>query len=471
MTSFETTTELLPHQRDAVAKILPSRVGALFMDMGTGKSRTAIELARIRAAKIDRVVWCCPYSLRETVRRQIMEHTDCEDIYIFGDKTNEQSVDTSARWVVVGLESIGGSDRAALTLNSIITDSSMVIVDESQLIKGHRSKRTERVTAYSKRARYRLILTGTPITQGVQDLYAQMRFLSPKILGYNSWYTFAANHIEYDEERTGRIKAVHNTDVIAAKIKPYVYQVRKDECLTLPDKMYYKEYAELTLEQREAYDAVKDEFFAAASEYEFGGEPIPAYLIFQMFSKLQSVVCGFVREGDKQRFFEHRRVEALQSVISRIPDNEKVIIWAKYLHCTDEIVEALGRDNCAIFTGAIDAKQRDIELADFRAYKRFFVATQSCGGQGLTLNEANHVIFYADSFKYAERLQAEDRCHRIGQTKAVTYISLYSDGGIDDLISRNLTRKGNIVAAFREDVQKIRGAGMRDKLRKLVAAL
>lgn len=471
MTQFEVKTDLLPHQRDAVAKVLPSRVGALFMDMGTGKSRTAIELAHIRAAKIDRIVWCCPYSLRETVRRQIMEHTDCKDVYIFDDKTNEETADRAARWVVVGLESVGSSDRAALTLNSIITDSTMVIVDESQLIKGHRSKRTERVTAYSKRARYRLILTGTPITQGVQDLYAQMRFLSPKILGYNSWYTFAANHIEYDEDRPGRIKSVHNTDFIAAKIKPYVYQVRKDECLTLPDKLYYREYAELTLEQREAYEAVKDEFFTAATEYEVDGEPVPAYLIFQMFSKLQSIVCGFVREGDKRRFFEHRRVEALESVISRMPPEEKVIIWAKYLYCADEIVKALGRDNCAVFTGAVDAKQRDAELADFRAHKRFFVATQSCGGQGLTLNEACHVIFYADSFKYAERLQAEDRCHRIGQTKPVVYISLYSDGGIDDLISRNLSRKGNVVAAFREDVQRIRGKGMRDKLRKLMAAL
>jgi len=88
MRPFETTTSLLPHQVAAVDKIRPTRVGGLFMDMGTGKSRTAIELAKIRARKIDKVIWFCPVSLKDTVKHEIVKHTNCRDIYVFDDKTN-----------------------------------------------------------------------------------------------------------------------------------------------------------------------------------------------------------------------------------------------------------------------------------------------------------------------------------------------------------------------------------------------
>jgi len=177
-------TELMPHQATAVVKVLHSRIGALFMEMGTGKSRTAIELVARRLPRIDRVIWFCPVSLKETVRQEILKHTDCApaDIHVFSDRTNERNV-PPALWHIVGIESMSLSDRVTLAVNKLITSRTFVILDESSYIKGHRAKRTMRITELSKRARYRLILTGTPLSQGVVDLFAQMRFLSPKILG------------------------------------------------------------------------------------------------------------------------------------------------------------------------------------------------------------------------------------------------------------------------------------------------
>lgn len=154
------------------------------MEMGTGKSRTAIELVARRLPRIDRVIWFCPVSLKETVRQEILKHTDCApaDIHVFSDRTNERNV-PPALWHIVGIESMSLSDRVTLAVNKLITSRTFVILDESSYIKGHRAKRTMRITELSKRARYRLILTGTPLSQGVVDLFAQMRFLSPKILG------------------------------------------------------------------------------------------------------------------------------------------------------------------------------------------------------------------------------------------------------------------------------------------------
>lgn len=171
MQTFATKTNLMTHQREAVAKVLPSRVGALFMDMGTGKSRTTIELANLRAGKIDKVVWFTPVSLKLSVAEEIRKHTDCQDIYVFDDKTNSRNL-PRVRWYVVGIESMSSSNRVVAAVNKLITTRTMVVLDESSYIKGHNSKRTERLTYICSRARYRLILTGTPFSQGVVDLFA-----------------------------------------------------------------------------------------------------------------------------------------------------------------------------------------------------------------------------------------------------------------------------------------------------------
>lgn len=490
MIPFATKTDLMAYQREAVAKILPSRVGALFMDMGTGKSRTAIELAHLRSMKIDRVIWCCPVSLKETVKTEIRKHTDCEDIYVFGPKTSCKTVDMAARWVVVGIESISSSSRVVLALNSMITENTMVIVDESTYIKGHDSARTLRITRMAERARYRLILTGTPLSQGVVDLFAQMKFLSPKILGYRSWYSFAANHIEYSEKFPGMIVRSLNVPYLAEKIKPYAYQVTKAECLDLPEKATEERYLALTGEQMEAYIQAKHEILEDVDMEDFD-----SISIFRLFTTLQSIVCGFwnrprfrwqdlrkSRHGgvrQKQEYdlltFPENRTGLLMDTIRGIPKDEKVIVWGNFRYSVEQIAKRLneeyGVESVALYYGRLKEQVRNAEENKFRNHARFFVATQSAGGHGLTLNEARYVIFYANGFKYSERLQAEDRCHRIGQTRDVTYIDLWSNTGIDDRIAKALTKKGNALRDFRDEVEKIKKKGTKKRIKDLVMSL
>jgi len=486
MMNFETTTDLLGYQADAVTKLLPSRVGALFMEMGTGKTRTAIELARLRQKKIDRVLWFCPVSLRETVRREIMKHTDTPPgaVYVFGDGTRRDNIPTDAAWYIIGLESVSQSDRVSSAVASLVTKDSFCIVDESSHIKGFRAKRTQRLIAFCEGARYRMILTGTPMTQGYQDLFSQMYFLSPKILGYRSWYGFAADHIEYDRRIKGRIVGVKGADVLAAKMAPYVFQVTKDECLSLPEKLYHMRYIDLSEEQVRAYDAAKTEFAEALEECI--GDDWDALPLFRLFGSLQTIVCGFWRRTPRwwdrrvhhemiEETFPHRRLEALHGLISDIPTGEKIIIWAKYRYCLGQIYESLsetfGPESVAQFHGGLSPDSREREIEKFKGPARFFVATQSCGGYGLTLNEAAYVIFYADGYKFSERLQAEDRCHRIGQSRPVTYISISSGANIENRIAQALDRKGDALRDLREEIRKVRGQGMRESVRKMVAAL
>jgi SNF2 family DNA or RNA helicase len=485
MKAFSTRTDILPYQLDAVTKLLPSRVGALFMDMGTGKTRTAIEFARIRHEKIDRVLWFCPVSLKETVYREILKHTDCEDIYVFTHATNERNIPADVRWYVIGLESVSQSMKAALTTRGLATEKTFVIVDESTYIKGHRALRTQRLISFCEKCRYRMILTGTPMTQGVSDLFSQMYFLSPKILGYKSWYKFAENHLEYHPTKKGLIVATHNKEYLAEKMKPYVYQITKDECLDLPDKLYHHYYVQLSDEQKEAYYRAKMDFCENAIYDSATGE-VDRLCIFHLFTALQSIVCGFWNYNKnwawperpvikKHEVYSHRRLNGMINIIDRIPENEKVIIWAKFRYCIEQIRDALiedyGADSVAMFYGDLPLKTREEELRRFKNEARFFIATQSCGGHGLTLNEANHVIFYADGFKYSERLQAEDRCHRIGQTKPVTYITIQSESNIEERISNSLAKKSNALLDFQREIDKVKGKGMKEKIKELVMKL
>ncbi|HHD56138.1 MAG TPA: DEAD/DEAH box helicase, partial [Desulfobulbaceae bacterium] len=449
------TTEMLPHQHAAVNKLRRSRVGALFMDMGTGKSRIVIELACLRQDKIDKVIWFTLVSLKETVRYEIMKHTTAgnSDIYVFDQKTNDGNLPDTT-WYIIGLESLGSSDRVALAANRLITEKSMVVVDESSHIKGYRAKRTKRVTLIAARARYRNILTGTPVSQGIQDLFCQLYFLSPKILGYRSWYGFACNHLEYSKIYRGLITWTYNETWLAAKIKPYVYQITKKECLDLPGKLYKSYFCFLTGQQEEFYEEVKEEFF---EDLEFYFDPNSQFEcsipIFRLFTRLQSISCGFYTDEDNQiQSLDNERIILLLDVIQQIPENKKIVIWAKYRYIVKlidkKLSEVYDRDQVCLFFGDLNEKKRNANINRWRDNGRFLVVTQDSGGYGLDLTAASTVIFYANTFKYSSRIQAEDRCYRIGQEKPVTYIDLWTNCGIENKIRRALKDKKDVANYF-----------------------
>lgn len=470
-------TTLFSYQQAAVDKLLPSRVTALFMEMGTGKTRTAIEFVRLRRTRIDRVVWFCPVSLKETIETEILKHTDltARDVYRFDARTTHATLNREALFHIVGTESMGSSNRVAAVVNELVTPSTMVIVDESDYIKGHNARRTNRITLMSERARYRMILTGTPLSQGVVDLFAQMRFLSPSILGYRSFYTFARNHLEYSEKFPGMIVAAHNTAHLAGRIQPYVYQVTKGECMELPAKIFDVRYYSMTPAQREWYDDAKREFLLELTGDEWGDQ----YVIFRLFTALQQIVTGYWKRRDPHTgevnviTFPHRRLEMLQGVLDGIPVDAKVIIWCRYLRSVSLIVgllsEVHGAHQVAQFHGDLSEDMRNAEVARFRGEARFFVATLSSGGRGLTLNEATYAVFYENEFKYSHRQQAEDRQHRIGQTRQPTYIDIVCRQSIDERIRDALTTKENVVTRFKRQVDCVKNE--REGLAELIRDL
>lgn len=463
--SWTTKTELLSHQKEAVDKLLKVKASALFMEMGTGKTRTAIEFARLRTGKFDKLIWFCPVSIKKTIYNEILKHTSLEQekICFFDSKTNPKNIPKDCAFYIVGLESMGSSDRVILTVASIVTDKTFIVVDESSFIKGHKSARTLNITKICSSAKYRMLLTGTPITQGVQDLYAQMKFLSQKILGYNSFYAFAANHLEYSEKYKNLIVAAHNIPYITSKVAPYSYQITKRECLDLPFKTYKKYEFKLTLQQKDEYQKAKEDIL-----YSVPDDEITSYTIFQLFSALQQITSGF-RYGEPSIKMEHYRIRTLKEVLQGIPLDKKIIIWCKYSYSLQHIYEELSKKygNISLHYGDLTEKERAKSIEKFRKDGRIFLSTMATGGYGLTLTEASYAIFYENEFKYSHRLQAEDRIHRIGQNESCTYIDIVSVSGIEERIMDSMSKKENTVSSFKrklDEYKKLNSKSLKQKL-------
>ncbi|EDW9825391.1 DEAD/DEAH box helicase [Salmonella enterica] len=469
---WQVITAPMKHQVAAVEKMLPSKVGGLFMDMGTGKSLVAIILAFMRRHKINKFVWCCPVSLKINAIQQILTHTNSprSSVYVFDNKTTDTSL-PDAFWYIVGLESVSGSSRVTMALNKLVDSQTMMIVDESSFIKGHKALRTRRLKLIGQRARYRMILNGTPITQGIEDLYTQITFLSEKILGYRSWYAFARYHLEYSDKYKGKIVDRKKTELLSAKIAPYIYQVTKEECLDLPAKTFSRRDVGLTGEQENMCEIVRDRFADDLMKYERGC----GIAIFRLFSALHAIVNGVVPAGFKNHgeAIETRKTEALIQTLRQIAGHEPVVVFVNYQRSVNVVAETiqneLGR-NVVKYYGAFSEKKRGRELECWRNEGGFLVATTGCGGFGLTLTESRYAIFFSNNFKYSQRLQSEDRLHRISQEKSVHYTDIWADAGIERRIRAAIECKGDALKMFRNELEMMqkKGGGWMNELMRSV---
>jgi SNF2 family DNA or RNA helicase len=442
------------------------------MEMGTGKTLVILAFAVLRQSKIDRVFYFCPVSLKQTVVYEIQKHLEGASVYMFDDNTIQGSIPDA--WIyVIGIESIGQSDRVTLAAHSLITKNSFVVLDESDTCKNHKAVRTQRLTLMAAKARYRMIATGTPVGEGVVDLYAQLYFLSPDILGYKSFYSFAANHLEYSEDYPGLVVATHKTDYIAKRIDPYIFQCTKAECLDLPDKQYLSRYCSMTWHQKELYDRAKYEILMTVPDDE-----IDSYTIFRLFTALREIVSGFWNRlpdpNPNHRWAEQfepelieidcDRLSLLQTTLREIPQTEKVVLWVNFQYCIEKVTTVLtdeyGTEAIATYHGQTENK--GAELGRWRDCTRFLIASPKCGGRGLTLNESAYTVFYNNDFPYRIRAQCEDRTHRIGQTQKPTYIDLICTDSLDQRIFAALNKKENLVAAFRRELNKLKKAKIKE---------
>jgi SNF2 family DNA or RNA helicase len=282
------------------------------------------------------------------------------------------------------------------------------------------------------------------------DLFQQCAFLSPNCLNAASFYSFQARYAVVIERSVAthsfkQVVGYRRLDELKEKLDRFSFRVTKEECLDLPDKLYVKREVDLTDEQRRAYLQMKA---MALSQFKEGVTSTVNALTQLM--RLHQIVCGHVKLDNGEVIeLPNNRIGELMSVVEET--DGKIIIWANYRHDIEAIKLALskehGMNSVGMYYGDTDDDERKRVLEEFQkpnSEMRFFVGNPSTGGYGLTLTAAHTMVYYSNSFDLEKRLQSEDRAHRIGQTKNVTYIDLIAVGTIDEKIVKALRDKIDI---------------------------
>jgi SNF2 family DNA or RNA helicase len=343
----------------------------------------------------------------------------------------------------------------------LFVHNAMMAIDESTTIKTPNSKRSKNTEKTGKTAKYRRIMTGSPVTKSPLDLYQQCAFLSEACLDSPSYYAFQARYAVTFERRVAthsfkQIIGYRKLDELKEKLDRFSFRVKKEECLDLPDKLYVKREVDLTDEQVKAYNEMKTMALAQFNE----GLMSTVNALTQLM-RLHQIVCGHVKlDSGAVLSLPNKRVDELMSIVEET--DGKIIIWATYRHDIEAIKKALqgeyGMESVGTYYGDTESDERQRVVAEFQnpeSKLRFFIGNPSTGGYGLTLTAANVVVYYSNSFDLEKRLQSEDRAHRIGQTKNVTYIDLITPKTVDEKIVKALRDKINIATqVMGEEVMK-----------------
>ena len=350
-------------------------------------------------------------------------------------------------FILANIEAVR-TQRFLDTLEPLTGTKFALVVDESTTIKNSKSIQTKAVTKLGEYATYRRILTGTPVCQGPIDMWAQARFLSKSALPYTSLTAFRAGFANEELRYFGRgnqpvavITGYKNLDKLQGLIKQFSTMLSKDECLSLPPKIYQTEYVPMTPEQETAYSTLKKTCLL-----ELADSVTSVTGVLPMLMKLHQITLGYIKTDEGTCMsIPCDRLNRMKHIIEGI--RGKIIIFCRFREDIRQICEdpTLSRLGILQYHGGTKAMDRAEAVREFQnnPEKRLFVAT-SAGAMGITLTAATTVIYYSQSYRLEIRLQSEDRAHRIGQTQTVTYITLTSPGTIDEAVTKALLKKAEI---------------------------
>jgi len=338
----------------------------------------------------------------------------------------------------------------------------MMIVDESTSIKNPKADRTKACWELGALCDYRRIATGTPITQSPLDLFGQCQFLKQGVLGYHSFVAFRAYYAEMITINLGTrsfqtIAGFRNLDQLSQSIKPFTSRILKTECLDLPPKVYETIYIEQTIEQKRAYEDLKEK-----SLLQFTQGMLTSTSALTTINKLHQINCGHVKIDDGTTIdIPSNRIKVMVGILSDMDPRIKVIIWCGFQRDVELIVAALeevdDKRYPVHYYGKTGDNDRLAALSMFRTDPlcSWFVGTAATGGKAITLVESNYTFYYSNTYNLEDRLQSEDRNHRIGQVSKVTYVDLIVRGTIDQRIVKALRMKQDLASKVLDDYREL----------------
>lgn len=471
------------HQKNAVYIGLEKENLALFMDVGTGKTRTLLEIYRRRCANHNKILQTLVFVPQIAIRNwknEILKYTKIPSENIFlvtgtgAQKIKElkKAISQTNSIVITNYESVQNDEIFEMLLGYGFE---VLVCDESQRLKNPKSKRAKKILKLSdlKSIKYRYILSGTPILNSALDIFMQYRIL-------DSGITFGKNYLNFRDMYFQDVNArwagkpnyfpkfvpiVEKYPELSARIGHSAVKAIKSDCLDLPPLVKMRAEIEMSPEQKRVYKEIALEFVAEVTEMTNSKKPI--YLVTEMaLSKalrMQQILTGYIpnpeinptetdnfEEFSKKEvlfFDKNPRANALEELLEDITPNHKVIVWAVFspnYKTIAEVCRRVGVEYAELHGGITGEKrQKDLErfLKDPKC--RVLIANQQAGGIAINLVEASYMIYYSKNFSLEQDIQSEARNYRGGSEvhEKITRIDLVTPNTIDDIIQDALINK------------------------------
>jgi len=463
---YKFKTKPYKHQMTALEKSWNKENFAYFMEMGTGKTKVLIDNMSMLydKGKIDGALIVAPKGVVKTwYEQELPTHLPdhIENVTVLWQpnitKTQQEKleslfeIETALHILIMNVEAFSTDKGVKFATKFLNSHKTLMAVDESTTIKTPTAKRTKSIIDLGKFAKYRRIMTGSPITKNPLDLYTQCEFLDPYLLDFASYYSFRNRYAEMKTMHLrGRsiqvVSEFKNLGELSETVKTFSERVLKEDCLDLPPKIFMKRHVSLTADQKKLYNQMKEQALAILN-----GKMTTTMTVLTQLMRLHQITCGhFTADDGSTQAVDSNRLNELMSILDETEG--KAIIWANYQLSVGEIIQRIikeyGEDSYVHYYGLTSQEDRQDNIRKFQNDPkcRFIIGTPQTGGYGITLTQAHTVIYYSNSYDLEKRLQSEDRAHRIGQKKTVTYIDIVAEDTVDEKIQQALRDKINIAS-------------------------
>jgi SNF2 family DNA or RNA helicase len=470
----------LAHQAEELVVSRDAPYRGLFWEMGTGKSKVMVDTMAwlYKTGQIDvAVIVAKKGEYTNWKYNEIPEHMPADvpyqcEVYRSGLRAAEKRAiknlaDPSAgdrlRILCINVESLAMDKRKRMSTEGAKVAAgfmktrrvgAFMVVDESTCIKNYKAMRAKTVVELGRRAGFRRVLSGTPITRSPLDMWGQALFLSPRALRFGTFTEFRAEYAVIEKQFRGAggkdsfptIAGYQNLDKLNRVICEFSSIKERRDCVDLPPKIYKKTAVPLTDKQAELYRQMRDEAIAELGD----GTIVEAVNALGIIARLDQIACGQIKRPDGTfEIVESNRPDALVASIEQ--SEKRQIVWCSYRglneHLFDRLRDEFGTKAVGRYYGGVPDDERERVVASFQdpdAEIRYILANQSSMGYGrtLTMGKVNH--YFCNGYNLEHRLQSEDRTMRIGQDEPVLYNDLYTPYSINEKIYANLREKKSL---------------------------
>ena len=465
--NYKFKTKPFAHQLKALKRSWNKPYFAYFMEMGTGKSKVLIDNISMLydQGKIDGALIVAPKGVYKNwydqeIPTHMVKHIDKKMVLWQAMISQKQQKELDSLFetgedlhiLIMNVEALSTQKGVDFAKKFLFSHRTLMAVDESTTIKNPDAKRTKNICDLGLASRYNRILTGSPVTKSPLDLFKQCEFLHPELLGFTSYYAFRSRFaklktMNYGGKSFQLVTGYKNLDELAEIIKPFSDRILKKDCLDLPPKTYIKRTIQLSTEQQKLYTQMKRMAIA-----ELHGKTMTTATALVQLMRLQQITCGHFKADDGSvKQIKNNRIAELLSVLDEVEG--KAIIWCHWRHDIQNVVAALTKEygprSVVTYYGDTTSEQRQKAIKEIQnpdSEVRLLIGTPQTGGYGITLTEANTMIYFSNGYDLEKRTQSEARIDRIGQTRSMTYVDIIAEKTVDEKIVKALRKKIDIAS-------------------------